>query len=287
MMDVTRTQEVWNQAVYKYESEILKEREGSSSGSAQGTVREKDILSKVWYVSEPLFPFSKDGLTSLKGKPIYTEKSALDEKWYFYRVELDKDNKIIGGEWLKPGDYSSYFEKGISSDDDRFFEDRPDFLWDETPPVFYGRFSKLKNLYEASTGKETTEASPPTPTDYMMGLNRGILKVNNYFTKKIKKRVGLFRKKVDEFNLVGEMTYEGKGELIFWRMKRLSGTKEELQPRIPFDSVESAGKFHAKFTLSSLKKINTSRITLGFMVNGKIIDSLSYRFEDLANLLDR
>ena len=227
MMDVTRTQEVWNQAVYKFESQVLKERNKASRGAADGTVAEKDILSKVWYVAEPTFPFSKDGVRSIKGRPIYTEASVVKEKWFFYRVELDKDNKVIGGEWLKPKDYSDYFEGGLSSEDERFFEDRPDFLWDETSPEFYGRFSKLKGLYEKSIGKTGRSTNRETPaTDPLMGLNTGILKVTNYFAKK------------NVIHLVGESRYEGKsncleknksseaGEVIY--RKKLNGESSTL-----------------------------------------------------------
>ena len=51
------------------------------------------------------------------------------EKWFFYRVELDKSNKVIGGEWLKPKNYKRYFSGGLSPSDERFLK---------TDLIFYG-----------------------------------------------------------------------------------------------------------------------------------------------------
>ena len=181
-MDVTRTQEVWNQAVYKYESTVLKEKAGSSDGAAEGTVKEIDILSKVWYVAEPTKPFSQDGFKNLQGEDIYTENSAMNEKWYFYRVELDKDNNIIGGEWLDPQNYGEYFDGGLTAENDRYFEDRPDFLWDSTAPDFFGRFARLKEIYEKSVGK-MSGPSDTNPSDPRDGMERGFLRITNAFFK--------------------------------------------------------------------------------------------------------
>ena len=268
MMDVTRTQEVWNQAVYKYESEVLETREGASSGAAEGTVREKDILSRVWYIAEPSFPFSKDGIKSIDGEPIYTIDSATKEKWFFYRVELDANNKIIGGEWLKPKNYKRYFRGGLSARDERFFEDRPDFLWDETSPDFYGRFSKLKAIYEASIKK--TEKPPfigGRSDDHLMGLNTGILNVTNYYTKG------------NTIHLVGKSRYEGGGKLIVWRRTNVRRT-----PKVVYKKKLEGQNFHVNFSLGRFGRFNTSIIALGLKVNGKIVDSISYRGSDLARL---
>jgi len=267
MMDVTRTQEVWNQAIYKFESEVLEEREKASKGAAEGTVREKDILSKVWYVSEPSFPFSKDGIKSIEGKPIYTEASATTEKWFFYRVELDSDNKVIGGEWLKPKNYSRYFRGGLSASDDRFFEDRPDFLWDETSPNFYGRFSKLESIYKQSIKKRSSGQSDKN--DPLMGLNTGILKVTNYFTKN------------KAIHLVGTSRYEGQGKLIVWRR-----TNVLRRPKVIYQGKLVGKNFDVSFKLGRFSRFNTSVIALGLEVDGKIVDSISYRGSDLAKLFD-
>lgn len=269
MMDVTRTQEVWNQAVYKFESEVLEEREKASKGAAEGTVKEKDILSKVWYVAEPSFPFSKDGIKSIEGKPIYTEASATTEKWFFYRVELDSENKVIGGEWLRPKDYSSYFQGGLSSSDDRFFEDRPDFLWDETSPSFYGRFLKLEGLYEQSIKKGIARRGNNQPNDPLMGLNTGIIKVTNYFTKN----------KV--IHLVGTSRYEGRGNLIIWRKTNIL-----RRPKVIYKRKLEGKNFDVGFKLGRFVRFNTSIIALGLEVDGKVVDSISYRGEDLAKLLN-
>ena len=40
IIDITRDQEVWNQAIQSYSSEILEGFDGASEGTAPGTVKE-------------------------------------------------------------------------------------------------------------------------------------------------------------------------------------------------------------------------------------------------------
>lgn len=117
--DVTRDAEVWNQGVVAYRSTILLDNEGATAGAAPGTVREIIVDTEMDYITEidnswerPLFP------------------NQIRTKYYEYRLELNANGEIIGGEWLS--------------------DERPDFLWKQTIPEFYGFFAPLKEIYEAS-----------------------------------------------------------------------------------------------------------------------------------------
>ena len=133
---------------------------------------------------------------------------------------------------------------------------------------FYGRFSKLKGLYEKSIGKTGRSTNQTPATDPLMGLNTGILKVTNYFAKK------------NVIHLVGESRYEGKGNLIVWRKTNLL-----RQAKVIYRKKLNGGKFDVGFRLGRLRRFNTSLIALGLEVDGKIVDSISYRGEDLAKLI--
>ena len=55
-------------------------------------------------------------------------KQQLTTKTYKYRLELDKDGKIIGGAWISV--------------------DRPDFIWKKNDPGFIGFFEDLSRIYK-------------------------------------------------------------------------------------------------------------------------------------------
>ncbi len=114
--DITRDQEVWNQPVYSYESEILEDKKEASEGSAPGTVREITLKTKMGYVQEIVPTF--EALNDL---------SYFDYEEYEYKIELDGMDKIIGGEWIS--------------------FNRPDFIWRSQPVKFQGYFKDLQALY--------------------------------------------------------------------------------------------------------------------------------------------
>lgn len=119
--DITRDAEVWNHPIYSYESRIINVTP-PSQGAAPGTVREVWLRTKIDYVREgnPRWGTNLGTTYNLTGS---------DE--YRYRVELDADDRIIGGEW------------GTSA--------RPDFLWVQKRPAFSGYYKRLGELYEAAT----------------------------------------------------------------------------------------------------------------------------------------
>ena len=118
VIDRTRSSQVWNQPVWKYESRV-EETTSPSPGAALGTVQEVVVSSAVTYTVEIQPQWNALGAKA----PSATAQ-------YRYRLELDGNGKIIGGEWLT--------------------SDRPDFMWMQEAPEFEGYFASLKEIYQAS-----------------------------------------------------------------------------------------------------------------------------------------
>jgi hypothetical protein len=121
--DVTRDLEVWNQPVHSFKTTVLSEHRGASPGAAPGTTREISLRTVMGYTVE-IQPLWEPVVNSLLQSNDYRE--------YNYRVEINRNGDIIGGEWLSEE------------------EDRPDFLWIQDAGQFYGMFISLKEIYEAS-----------------------------------------------------------------------------------------------------------------------------------------
>lgn len=132
IVDITRDFEVWNQPVEGYESVIVSRQEGAHDGAAPETVEEVEIETTLFYTTEIHHSYDKVVTP-------YSTQSAM----YRYRLELDENGDIIGGEWLS--------------------DDRPDFLWRQEVTEFSGFFGDLKKIYEKSTAPvEPTKPSEPS-----------------------------------------------------------------------------------------------------------------------------
>ena len=119
--DVTRDIEVWNQAIYGYESQIVQERyKNFSRGVDKRTVKEVKVDMVMYYTIEIASTWNKSN-----------SKRSLKAIKYKYWLELDEFNNIIGGTWIS--------------------HDRPDFLWKMNKPQFTGELSFIKNIYNTST----------------------------------------------------------------------------------------------------------------------------------------
>jgi hypothetical protein len=123
IMDATRDLQVWNQPVFAFRSNV-KGTHAPSRGSSRGTVKEVEIETRLY--------FTVEGAPQALPR-VANRNNLLSFKDYFYRVELDRDGRIIGGAW-----------KSILAD-------RPDFLWLEAKAEFAGYFSRLGEIYKAST----------------------------------------------------------------------------------------------------------------------------------------
>lgn len=85
IMDLDPYRHVWNFPVLGYESRV-KEEHAPRPGSARGTVREILVSTDLFYIHET-------------GPEWFPSARVEGKKNYWYWLELDKDDKIIGGSW--------------------------------------------------------------------------------------------------------------------------------------------------------------------------------------------
>lgn len=119
IMDVSRDFEVWNQPLISYESELVAEQ-GPSPGAAEGTVQEVVLKTKVRWAVENIS----------RWEPVIGASFQSEEvREYNYRLELDNNGRILGGEWLQ--------------------DDRPDFLWLPKSIAFEGYWTGVEKIYKS------------------------------------------------------------------------------------------------------------------------------------------
>lgn len=119
--DISRAAEVWNQPVYGYRTRELS-RQRPSIGAARGTTQEV-IVETVLQYSVEIEP-QWNALGQLAERP------AVGATVYRYRLELDSQGKIIGGDWLQDA--------------------RPDFLWMQQRGEFGINYKTIEKIYAAS-----------------------------------------------------------------------------------------------------------------------------------------
>ena len=152
LIDKTRDVEVWNQPVFRYDSEVLG-WSAPDAGASPGTDRVVRVKTRLyfaddtdygwafWYPTLPaLFgiqsPFTseyeryqqfliREGDLTEPGR--YPE-GILDYADYEYKLDLDRGGVILGGEWIT--------------------FDRPDFLWLFRKTGFTGDYEKLNSIYK-------------------------------------------------------------------------------------------------------------------------------------------
>lgn len=117
LVDVDRYKEVWNHPVRAYRSQYL-ERSSPRRDAAEGTASVLRVATTFTYVDESVnswFPL------------IGSEDQILKTKDYEYELDLDANDRILGGRWLS--------------------NERPDFLWLVPKQVQFQRsFSRLIEL---------------------------------------------------------------------------------------------------------------------------------------------
>ncbi len=151
LIDKTRDVEVWNQPVFRYDSGIVG-WSAPDAGASPGTERVVHVKTRLyfaddtdygwafWYPTLPSVfgissPFTgeyeryqqfliREGDLTEPGK--YPE-GILDYADYEYKIDLDRDGVILGGEWIT--------------------FDRPDFLWLFRKTGFSGDYAKLNWIY--------------------------------------------------------------------------------------------------------------------------------------------
>ena len=117
--DIDRNYQVWNHLAYSYRSTVRNTNLPPLSTSAPGTVRMARVRTVVNYV----FLLTRNTWEPVLG----TSRQRLSSRTYEYYLDLDRDGRIIGGEWITA--------------------QRPDFLWLERKVSrFGGLFSRLGEL---------------------------------------------------------------------------------------------------------------------------------------------
>lgn len=154
LMDKTRDGEIWNQPIYKFDSKVVGE-EAPNRNSAPGTVKMVEMDTYLYYADDSDYGWSfwnptlsglfglKDYFTSfldefkkyqdvliregdLEGYEEYPEH-VLSHAHYKYKLELDRNNRIIGGQWITL--------------------DRPDDLYFVKKSALTGSFAELNKIY--------------------------------------------------------------------------------------------------------------------------------------------
>lgn len=117
--DVDRFNDVWNQPVTNYSSQILGDEPVDAVHSAQGIARRIRVKTKFVYGEELMFYSPEAAARGAKNfvskKPVtLTPHQEYRHKDYEYIVELNANGRVIGGEWIT--------------------ETRPDFIWNYKHP---------------------------------------------------------------------------------------------------------------------------------------------------------
>jgi hypothetical protein len=151
LIDKTRDVEVWNQPVFRYDSDVVG-WSGPEAGASPGTDRVVRVKTRLYFADDTDYgwAFWFPTLPSLFGiqSPFLSEyeryqqfliregdqtepgkypEGILDYADYEYKLDLDRDGVILGGEWIT--------------------FDRPDFLWLFRKTGFTGDYAKLNSIY--------------------------------------------------------------------------------------------------------------------------------------------
>ena len=118
--EISRDIEVWNNAIYGYESQTVG-TSAPTSKSAKGTVTRLQVKTTIHFADDD------ESRGPEKNPNVGTMNYKSDKLDYEYFLELNAQGQIIGGEWIS--------------------FDRPDFLWTREAMPFDGDFKALGNIY--------------------------------------------------------------------------------------------------------------------------------------------
>jgi Transglutaminase elicitor len=115
--DLQRFEEVWNHPITSYRSMIVRETLPSTN-AAPGSMKQLEVKTIITYVDE----------NGNDWRPVLgTVKQAYETLTYQYRLDVNREGVIVGGEWIS--------------------RERPDFLWIMgRPREFHGILSRLPEL---------------------------------------------------------------------------------------------------------------------------------------------
>jgi hypothetical protein len=118
VVDIDRYSEVWNHVAVDYHTYDYAFSEPVAT-SAPGTVKRLQVETIVTYASEIAPKF---------GPVLGTENAVYLQNTYEYYLDLDQDNRVIGGDWIG--------------------EKRPDFVWTQDKASFNGKWSLINKIYQ-------------------------------------------------------------------------------------------------------------------------------------------
>jgi hypothetical protein len=121
LVDVDRFREIWNQPAVGFKSKVLASNLPRSEKAASKAVREVRISTEFFYVDESIV----NTWEVVHG----TKNQSVAKRDLQYRIELDAEDKIVGGTWES--------------------RDRPDFIWKKRAASsndFTGIFTQLPRL---------------------------------------------------------------------------------------------------------------------------------------------
>ena len=123
VLDVTRGDEVWNQAAYGYNSTIKGRRAHNNYIEGSYITEIVTVETTFTYIGEVEKTWEKE-INPQSFKP----------KKYLYDLFIDYNGNIVGGNWL------TY--------------ERPDFLWTRQMPQFNQGMAPLEKIYKEATGEK-------------------------------------------------------------------------------------------------------------------------------------
>lgn len=131
--DIDRNSEVWNHIAYDYTSQIVSSNLRPRNTSAAGTAKVMRMRTSVEWV----YSLARNSWDPVLG----TSAQNTLRRTYEYYLDLDRNGKIIGGDWIS--------------------KTRPDFLWLERKvSSFGGIYSRLGELLDDAVVTESeTEVS--------------------------------------------------------------------------------------------------------------------------------
>ncbi len=154
VVNVDPTNQVWNQPVLGYDSEVLATRKLKRADEASHEAVEKILVSTtLWYVLEGYPTFESN-------EHVYKETKQL-----LYWLELDKDHNIVGGSW----------SDGFLRKKDKRTE-YIGFAWRASRVPFLGEFQVLNQLYKSKIDFVNAYAAS---RNYTPGLRDMYFEVNS------------------------------------------------------------------------------------------------------------
>ncbi len=126
VVDVVSDQEVWNQPVFEYYSEVLEDTTQVRRGATRKTARQVRVYTEMYYTNDGGVIYwgadnPKDAFNAWWYPTIDTYDYRFKKTTYEYYLDINRHGQIIGGTWLH--------------------YDRPDFLWTRKSRGFMGKKS--------------------------------------------------------------------------------------------------------------------------------------------------